>query len=119
MKTKHVLIVPEGYEGYIDPMVDEVREDTNAEKPNVQEVQYSDAGEGVLDRDLVTDEKKTTIANAILTYEDAKSNGDTESQLDALEVAFTNLWDVVSGEDLGSALLAQQEKDSTDDSTSA
>jgi len=121
MKTKHVLIVPEGYEGYIDPMVDEVREDPDVEKPNVKQIQYSDAGEGVLDRNLVTDEKKDTISMAIDDYVTAKDSGDTAAQLDALEIAVTHLWDVVSGDDVGSALTEDSTTtdSTTDDSTSA
>jgi hypothetical protein len=118
-EKKNVLIIPPDYDGPIDPAVDDVRQDESAERPHVIQEKVSVAGEGVLDRDLVTDEKKSIIANSILAYEDAKLSGDTAAQLDSLEVAFTNLWDIVSGEDLGSALIDQQEKDSTDGSTPA
>lgn len=107
---KNILLVPVDWDGYIDPAVDEVRTDETVDRPQVIQEAVSDAGEGVLDRHLVTDDKKSVIEDSITDYVSAKEAGDSAAQLDALEVALTHLWDVVSGEDLGSALLDESQQ---------
>jgi hypothetical protein len=108
---KNILLVPVGWDGYIDPAVDEVRADETVDRPQVMQETVSDAGDGVLDRHLVTDTKKEIILSSITDYETAKTAGDTAAQLDALEVALTHMWDVMSGEDIGSALVEQQSQE--------
>ena len=104
---KNILLVPAGWDGYIDPAVDEVRTDETVDRPQVTQEPVSVGGEGVLDRDLVTEDKKTILESAITDYETAKAAGDTAAQLDALEVAVTHMWDIISSVDLGSALLEE------------
>jgi hypothetical protein len=107
MAEKNILVVPQGYQGPIDPVVDEVRTDPEAEYPHTIQEYVSDAGEGVLDRNLVTESKVSEINSAIFDYEEAKSNSDTQGQLDALEIAVSHMWDVISGQDIGSASETQ------------
>ncbi|UBF20706.1 hypothetical protein HRTV-9_gp33 [Halorubrum virus HRTV-9] len=123
-QTKYVLHVPPGYDGPVDPIVDDVVVDESVTKPGVEEVAVADAGDGVLDRNLVNNNRKAHVSEAIQQYEleSAKTDPDPQVQLDALEKAISYMWDVVSGEDVGSEALRHEESntdDSTDDSTSA
>lgn len=123
-QIRNILVVPEDYNGGFDPAVDEVRIDPDVEKAHTIQEVVSDSGEGVLDRNLVTDEKKQVLTESIADYTTSKDSGDTAGQLDALERAVTHMWDVVSGDDLGSSLLGDETSDSgstdtTNDSTSA
>ncbi|QIR31075.1 hypothetical protein HrrHc2_175 [Halorubrum virus Hardycor2] len=124
-RVKYVLHVPPGYDGPVDPIVDDVEVDESVTEPGVEEVAVSEAGEGVLDRNLVNNNRKARISEAIEQYEleSDKADPDTQVQLAALEKAISYMWDVVSGEDVGSAavsedaLVAENPDDSTDDST--
>ncbi|QIR31200.1 hypothetical protein M1M18_gp100 [Halorubrum virus Serpecor1] len=126
-RVKYVLHVPPGYDGPVDPIVDEVEVDESVTKPGVEEVAVAEAGEGVLDRNLVNNNRKAQVSEAIQQYEleSDKAEPDVQVQLDALEKAVSYMWDVVSGEDIGSEALREAELDAAeadggeDDSTSA
>ncbi|SEL16918.1 hypothetical protein [Haloferax larsenii] len=102
-----VLVVPPGESRPYtnDPRIDEVEVDPEAERPYIDTRVVSDEGSTAVDRALVTDYRKRDIADAILEYQEetSKDTPDTQVQLAALEKAITLMWDVVSGEDVGSA----------------
>ncbi|WP_200531640.1 hypothetical protein [Halorubrum sp. LN27] len=110
-KIEYVLLVPPDYSGEIDPMVDRVEVDESVTRAGVKEVKVSDAGAGVLDRDLVSDTRKIHVLDAITEYEEeaAKDAPDVQIQLAALEKAISYIWDVVSGEDIGHEAIRQAE----------
>ncbi|UBF19741.1 hypothetical protein M1M41_gp092 [Halorubrum sodomense tailed virus 4] len=117
-----VLVVPPGYDGNDmgDPRVDEVEVDPTIEESYLDSRIVSDEGSSAVDRALVNRERKELIADAILTYqeESSKEAPDVQVQLDSLEKAVSYMWDVVSGEDVGSE--SQRSADAeTDGSTSA
>ncbi|WP_144797704.1 hypothetical protein [Halorubrum depositum] len=117
-----VLVTPPDYDGSEvgDERVDKVEVDPDAEYAYLDERIIPDDGETSVDRALVTDERKKLIEQAILDYEEesAKSSPDRQVQLDALEQAVAYMWDVVSGEDVGSEAERESEN-TTDGSTSA
>lgn len=116
VKEITVLIVPPGenpsYSG--DPRIDEVEVDPTVEEPYLEDRIVSDEGSTAVDRALVNEDKKTLVADAILAYQEetSKETPDTQIQLAALEQAVSYMWDVVSGEDVGSeaARSAEQEE---------
>jgi len=121
-----VLVVPPGYDGNDvgDDRVDEVEVDHETEYAYLETRIVSDEGSSAVDRALVTEERKELIERAVLEYqeESSKDTPDTQVQLDALERAVSFIWDVVSGEDVGSESqreAAKETSDTTDDSTSA
>ncbi|UBF19232.1 hypothetical protein HRTV-17_gp33 [Halorubrum phage HRTV-17] len=118
-KEIDVLVVPPGYDGNDigDIRVDEVEVDTEVEEAYIETRTVSDEGSTAVDRALVNHERKELVANAIIAYENesAKDTPDVQIQLDALEQAVSYMWDVVSGEDVGSE--AQRTADSTSDTT--
>jgi len=121
-----VLVIPPGYDGADvgDSRVDEVEVDPNIEDAYLEERIVSDEGSTAVDRALVNQERKNLVADSILAYqeESSKDSPDVQVQLDALERVVSYMWDVVSGEDIGSEAhrTADLENDDlTDDSTSA
>ncbi|UBF21794.1 hypothetical protein HSTV-3_gp34 [Halorubrum virus HSTV-3] len=122
-----VLVVPpgEGREWMGDPRIDKVETDPEAENAFIETRVVSEDGSTTVDRSLVTDTRKKVISDSIATYqeESAKDAPDVQIQLKALERAISFMWDVVSGEDVGSAQPVEQTDtttdSTTDDSTSA
>ncbi|UBF19359.1 hypothetical protein HRTV-19_gp33 [Halorubrum virus HRTV-19] len=121
-----VLVVPPGYDGNDvgDPRIDEVEVDPEVEDAYLDHRIVSDEGSSAVGRALVNRERKNMVADSILVYqeESSKENPDVQVQLDALEQAVSYMWDVVSGEDVGSEAQRTAEAetgDSVDDSTSA
>ncbi|WP_281193735.1 hypothetical protein [Halorubrum sp. F4] len=119
MHTRTVLLVPPGYDGPVDSAVDVVREDETVERPGVIQERVPDEGDTSVDRAMVTDQRKEDIALAIDQYESetAKDVPDPQVQIAALERVVSFMWDVISGEDVGAALLAEQEKTATDNAS--
>lgn len=107
-QKKNILLIPEDWNGYIDPAVDEVRVDETVETPKVTQEYVSEAGDGVLDRDLVTREKRGLLEKYFEEYQTAKESNDPAGQIDALEKAVAHMWDVVSGDDFGSASFSDE-----------
>jgi hypothetical protein len=119
VKQITVLVVPEDYDGREigDDRVDKIEVDPDTDYAYLDDRIIPEDGETSVDRALVTDERKQIIEGAILDYheESSKEAPDRQVQLDALETAVTYMWDVVSGEDVGSAEPLDEADDSTDD----
>ncbi|AGM10906.1 hypothetical protein M193_gp034 [Halorubrum tailed phage 7] len=113
MATKRILFVPEKYDGPIDPSIDEVIVDETITEPYADEKYISEAGEGAIDRNLVNEDRRNLVFNAISDYEteSAKDEPNPQIQLDALERAISYMWDVVSGEDVGSEAARSVEQE--------
>ncbi|UBF20358.1 hypothetical protein HCTV-8_gp33 [Haloarcula virus HCTV-8] len=129
---KIILYIPDDDGEYPvdDPRVDEVRTDPETDTPYIKDINVPDEGEFTLNRLYITQEKKDILHQAISEYETetAKTDPDPQIQIATLEKAISNMWDVVSGEDIGSALPDEQTESTdtssdgsttTDDSTSA
>ena len=110
-KIENVLVVPADFDGRVDPVIDRVVEDPDVDRPKVRQEKVPDEGQTALDRDFVTKDKKEIIARAVENFDEAAANSDTAGQAAALEVMVSHIWDVVSGEDVGSALLEDDEDD--------
>lgn len=110
-KKINVIYVPEDYSGNIDPIADKVEIDKEAEKPYFGHEYVPESGDNSVDRDFITDETKSRVLKSIADYEreSAKSNPDPQVQLTSLEKAITYMWDVVSGEDIGSEAARKEE----------
>ncbi|QHD55936.1 hypothetical protein HfxHF1_485 [Halophage HF1] len=127
VRQKQVLLIPLDYESRPAGRYDEVRESEDVSSPKVIQELVPDDGETSVDRAFVNDDRKTLVAGAIADYEaeKAKDAPDVAVQLDALERAVSYMWDVVSGEDVGSEakraadLELAESDETTDDSTSA
>ena len=117
---KNVLLLPLDYDRRPSGNYDEVRRDEQIEEPRVIQELVSDDGDTSVDRALVNSERKKLIEEAIFDYweESSKDSPDIQVQLDSLEQAVTLMWDVVSGEDVGSEAQRTAEAE-TDNSTSA
>ncbi|UBF19988.1 hypothetical protein HRTV-22_gp33 [Halorubrum virus HRTV-22] len=114
-----VLVVPEDYDGREigDDRVDKVEVDPDTDYAYLDDRIIPDGGENAVDRSLVTEERKQIIETAILDYheESSKDSPDRQIQLDCLETAVAYMWDVVSGEDVGSAEPVEETTDPTTD----
>lgn len=119
-KIETVLIVPPDFSGAVDPAVDRIEEDPDVDSPKVTQVKVPESGDTSVDRAFVNDERKILIKSAIEDYqkESDKDSPNIQTQLDALERAVSFMWDVVSGEDVGSEAERTAEAE-TNDSTSA
>ncbi|MFC7165849.1 hypothetical protein [Halospeciosus flavus] len=114
-----VLVVPPGYEGNDvgDSRVDEVEVDPETDVAYLDTRIVPEESSTAVDRALVTDARKQVIADSIAAYKEEtnKDAPDTQIQLAALEQAVSFMWDVVSGEDVGSA--GDHEAAQTDDTS--
>lgn len=112
-----ILRVPPGTTVEDDPRIDAVIETDEVDEPVLDtQVIESIPGE-VVGRDKISQDSLDHVFAAFEGYNDAKLNDDLQSQVDSLEVIAAHMWNVVSGVDLGSAHVPEEE--STDDSTSA
>jgi len=113
-KVINILHVPENYGGPVDSAIDKVVEDSDRKEPKVSQKTISEEGETAVDRALVSSGTHSVVAQSFTDYQNAVdeySNASTEAeqiaalqkQTEALEVIVAHLWDVTSGENLGSA----------------
>ncbi|QRV15010.1 hypothetical protein JMJ58_19200 [Haloterrigena salifodinae] len=72
--------------------------DPDVDRPGVQQVPVTEEGDTSVDRALISGESKDEFARQRKARSDAKTAGDLQAQVDALQAIVDDLWHIVSGE---------------------